>query len=123
MSEMSCTLCGGPIPDPSQPLYTKAGDVACAACLEKADREHEQERQAESRIFRIAAASAVLSAFATCVLWVLAYKDKTYVYVNTGADASFAIIKAGLGVALFVLLVVFIGVYLVLNSRRRSKAK
>ena len=123
MGETNCSLCGTPLADPSQPLYTKAGDVACAACLEKADRAHELEQQAESRVFRIAAVSAILSAFATCVVWVLAYKDKTYVYVNTGADASFAIIKAGLGVALFVLLVVFIGVYLVLNSRRRSKAK
>jgi hypothetical protein len=124
-TSLRCEGCGAAIQGASDVFYTKAGEQVCRPCQEADERRAQQEHKETLRIEMIALASAAAAALITFGLWVLFYKDKTYVYVDratgaTGADASLSIIKLGAVAALVAAMAVGFTVGYVL-FRRRAK--
>lgn len=71
----------------------------------------------------IVAGAAVLSALGVLGAWVYAFHDETYVYVRTGQDASFAMLKRGIVLAVVVGLVVALVLARVLGLRESAYTK
>src|SRR5262245_52745613 len=64
----SCPLCGATPLDASEMLYSRGGDLVCAACHERDQRADELEKQAEARVGRRAVAAAAVSGLPTLAL-------------------------------------------------------
>jgi hypothetical protein len=77
----------------------------------------------QNRSGLIVAGGALVSALAVLGVWVYAYHDQSYVYVRSGQDASFEIIKRGIVLAGFVGLVVALVLTRVLGVRDNAYTK
>jgi hypothetical protein len=102
-------------------LYTKTGDLVCEACHANEQRADATQRIADNRTALMVGSAASAAAVGTFALYAYAYHDKTYVYVQTGVDASDRIIKLGLVYALAAAAVVGFLVNWVIGRARRSK--
>jgi hypothetical protein len=76
-----------------------------------------------SRAGLIVAGGSSASALIFLGLWVWFFHDRTYVYVRSGQDASFEIMKRGILLAGFVGLVVAFVLTRVLNVRENAYTK
>jgi hypothetical protein len=77
----------------------------------------------QSRSGLIVAGGAIISALAVLGVWVYAYRDANYVYVRSGQDASFEIIKRGILLAGVVGLLVALVLTRVLGVRDNAYTK
>jgi hypothetical protein len=119
----SCSACQAPITDPTATFYDTSGNLVCALCHAREEDAAALERVRDKRTHLIVGTAASLSAVVALAGFAYAYRDRTYVYVKGGGDASFEILKMGLGFAAVVAFVVGFAVNWAVDKSHESKKK
>jgi hypothetical protein len=122
----TCRACGSVVEDSRATVYTAAGDLVCLDCGARADEVAAVERRVGSRRSRIVTSVAVASALVAFALFALVYHDRRFAYVENGhvletSDASWSVLQAGIGVALFAAFLGGILTHLVMARRAAGR--